>query len=178
MSLIWPVIIIIVSLLSVYYNLITVPNSEKMADRQLTFITINTVFAGFSFTALGLLLGLSSEKLIERIKNTSIVMDKVKKILISCVYFIVSVIISMFFILGLDKIIFINKMICEVIYVLGAGTMIVGIGYFICCVYELYDLVRRIYDFNKDSNKQLKKAMEEAEKTKQKLHRVDLYNDE
>lgn len=46
-------------------NFITIPSLEEMASRQIDYITISTVFAGFSFTALGLLLGLSSEKLIE-----------------------------------------------------------------------------------------------------------------
>lgn len=182
MSIIWPLLIIFISLLNIKYKFIAIPNSEEMVDRQIAFTTISTVFAGFSFTALGLLLGLSSEKLIDRIKNTSIVMDKVKKILISIVYFIVAVVVSLFFILGLDEAIFINDNIYEVgtsfIYVFGVGSMIVGIGYFIFCVYELYDLVKRIYNYNKDSNKQLKSAMEEVENSQKKLRQVDLYSEE
>ncbi len=178
----WPLIIIFISLLNLKFNFISIPNSENMADRQIAFTTISTVFAGFSFTALGLLLGLSSEKLIERIKNTTIVMDKVKRILTSIVYFIVSVVFSLFFILGLNEVFFpageIYDNATSILYVLSVGTMIVGMGYFVCCVCELYDLVKRIYDFNKDGNEQMERAMKEVDKAKEKLRQVDLYSEE
>ena len=62
-------LLIVLAFLNIKFSFIIIPDSNDMSSRQIDFITIGTVFAGFSFTALGLLLGLSSEKLIERIKN-------------------------------------------------------------------------------------------------------------
>lgn len=170
-------ILIILALLNTKFLFISVPSSKEMSDRQVDFITISTVFAGFSFTALGMLLGLSSEKLIEMIRNTSIITSKVSRIITSIIFFILSVMISMFFILGLNDSIFgntsyFNNANCF-IYVLGIGYLILGIIYFICSVYELYDLISKIYYFNnKNVSNQISKAKEEMKNCNKKLENV------
>ena len=63
------IVLVILAVINTKYQFIIVPSSSEMVQRQIDYVTISTVFAGFSFTALGLLLGLSSEKLIERIKK-------------------------------------------------------------------------------------------------------------
>lgn len=170
-------ILIILALLNTKFLFISVPSSKEMSDRQVDFITISTVFAGFSFSALGMLLGLSSEKLIEMIRNTSIITSKVSRIITSIIFFILSVMISMFFILGLNDSIFgntsyLNNANCF-IYVLGIGYLILGIIYFICSVYELYDLISKIYYFNnKNVSNQISKAKEEMKNCNKKLENV------
>ena len=47
--------LLIVSFFNVNIGFIAVPTKIDMVSRQIDFITISTVFAGFSFTALGLL---------------------------------------------------------------------------------------------------------------------------
>ena len=84
------VLLVVLATLNLKFNYIEIPSSDDMVGRQIDFITISTVFAGFSFTALGLILGMSSEKLIERVKNTNIISDKVDRIITSIVFFIMS----------------------------------------------------------------------------------------
>ncbi len=159
-------IIIFVSFINLKISFIRIPDPKDLVDLQVDFITISTVFAGFSFTTLGLLLGLSSEKLIERIKDTSIVSRKVDKMMTSITYFLISVFVSLIFILGVNESIFGNLPIFDginsLLYVIGIGYLFFGIVTFIISVYGLYDLIKRIYQFNR--NKSLQK-IEAARKT-------------
>lgn len=175
-------ILSILALLNIRFSYISVPDSNSMSDRQIDFITISTVFAGFSFTALGLLLGLSSEKLIERIRNTSIIAGKVNRIITSIIFFILSVVISLYFVLGINESIFGNTSLLDganrFIYVIGVGYLISGIAYFVYSVYELYDLIKRVYSFNRSNiSSQIQKAKEEMEKNKEALEKAN-YDEE
>lgn len=146
------IVLVILAVINTKYQFIIVPSSSEMVQRQIDYVTISTVFAGFSFTALGLLLGLSSEKLIERIKNTTIIMKKVNRVVMSIVFFILSVSISLIFILGIDQIISIGEnrqiYLSYGLYFLSIGYLIAGICYFVYSVKELFDLIKRIYDYN------------------------------
>lgn len=170
-------LLIVLAFLNIKFSFIIIPDSNDMSSRQIDFITIGTVFAGFSFTALGLLLGLSSEKLIERIKTTSIITNKVNRIITSIIFFVLSVVISLFFILGLnvsmfEKTSFFDK-VNSFFYVIGVGYLILGIIYFSYSVYELYDLIKRVYDYNQSNvNIQINKAKEEMENNKKALRNV------
>lgn len=175
-------VLVTLASLNIKFSYIAVPDSNSMSDRQIDFITISTVFAGFSFTALGLLLGLSSEKLIDRIKNTSIIVDKVNRIITSIIFFILSVIISLFFVLGINESVFGNNSLLDVanrfIYVIGVGYLISGIAYFVYSVYELYDLIKRVYSFNRSyTSSQIQKAKEEMRKNKEALKKAN-YDEE
>lgn len=170
--------LLIIALLNVKYEFIVVPDCNEMSDRQIDFITISTVFSGFSFTALGLLLGLSSEKLIDRVSNTSIISNKVDRIITSIIFFMMSVIISLFFVLGLNESIFTNDKAVfitnNLAYALGVGYLIAGIVYFMYSVYELYDLIKRIYSFNKsNSNTLIEQAKVEMERTKETITKAN-----
>mgnify|MGYP000429850175 CR=1 FL=1 len=170
-------LLIVLAFLNIKFSFIIIPDSNDMSSRQIDFITIGTVFAGFSFTALGLLLGLSSEKLIERIKSTSIITNKVNRIITSIIFFVLSVVISLFFILGLnvsmfEKTLFFDK-VNSFFYVIGVGYLILGIIYFSYSVYELYDLIKRVYNYNQSNvNIQINKAKEEMENNKKALRNV------
>lgn len=175
-------ILVILAWANIKFSFISVPDAEDMTDRQIDFITISTVFAGFSFTALGLLLGLSSEKLIERIKNTSIITNKVNRIITSIILFILSVIVSLFFILGINESIVkelsLQDSVNNFIYVIGVGYLIFGIIYFTYSVYELYDLIKRVYSFNRSNiSSQIEKVREEMEKNRKALEEAN-YDEE
>lgn len=175
---IFSILLLIIAVGNIKLDFISIPESTEMISIQMDYITISTVFAGFSFTALGMILGLSSEKLIEKIKNTNIIMDKVGRIILSIVFFILSVSISLIFVLGIndfwgkyEKIIPITD---NILYILGVGYMIIGIGYFVYSVYELYDLLKRIYGYNKiASTKKIEAIKDEMERTRQKMREVE-----
>ena len=158
-------------------GVIVIPDSDHMVDRQIALITISTVFAGFSFTALGLLLGLSSEKLIEKIRRTDIIIKKVNRIVMSIVFFVLSVIVSLCYILGIQEFLFVDTEYYDVanaiIYVVGIGFLIFGIGYFVYSVVGLYDLISRVYMYNDiEAEERIKKAKQEIEKNADKLKSV------
>lgn len=146
-----------IAVLNIKYHFILTPKDKELIDRQIDLITISTVFAGFSFTTLGLLLGLSSEKLIELIKNTSIMIKKVGRITESIIFFIASVILSLIMMLGLERKIFTEQKELEnsetFLYVMCIGYLIAGVCLFVYSVYELYDLIKRIYRYNNQENK-------------------------
>lgn len=172
------ILLLIVAVLNIKWNFIAIPVIGEMVSRQIDYITINTVFAGFAFTALGLILGLSSEQLIEKIKNTRIIMDKVRRIIWSIVFFMLSVVISLIFVLAPNPISNcpenITTIINNALYVLGVGYMIVGIGYFVYSVYELYDLLKRIYGYNKNTtNRKISLAKEQMENTRRKMRKFE-----
>ena len=56
----YSILLLVIAGVNIKLNFITIPSSEEMASRQIDYITISTVFAGFSFTALGLLPGIIS----------------------------------------------------------------------------------------------------------------------
>lgn len=170
----YSILLLAIASVNIKQHFIAIPSTKEMASRQIDYITISTVFAGFAFTALGLLLGLSSEKLIEKIRNTNIIVDKVKRIISSIVFFMLSVAVSLFFVLGLNSSLIANKNILlvvdSVLYVLSIGYLIGGIVYFIYAVYELYDLIMRIYDYNKkEINHRISIAKAELEATRKKM---------
>ena len=132
-------LLLVISGVNYRHNLIIIPKGDAMVSRHIDFITISTVFVGFSFTALGMLLGLSSENLIEKIKNTCILMDKVGRIICSIVFFIISVAISLLFVLGVNPSNFMSEdkglLLDGMFYVWCVGCLIVGIFYFIYSVF-------------------------------------------
>lgn len=181
MVIIYSISLLIIGVVNIKLKFIAVPSTADMIPRQIDYITISTVFAGFSFTALGLLLGLSSEKLIEKIKNTNIILDKVNRIIGSIVYFILSVIASLFFVLGLNSVLTSNKYILTIVdsilYIFSVGYLVGGIVCFIYAVYELYDLIKRIYSYNKkEINKNIVIAKAEFEATKKKMRDAEEKN--
>lgn len=153
--------IIAAALINHQVSIINIPIRSKMEDYQIDYITISTVFAGFSFTILGIMLGLSSEELIKRISGTEIIINQVKNIVTSIVLFIASVAVSIIFVLGLDKSIIraLNKhgyccmeaivTVDSILYIVGLGCLISGIIYFAISVRDFYKLIVHIYSFNR-----------------------------
>jgi hypothetical protein len=147
---------VIFSWINEKYHLI-VTSYTDMIGYQFNVFTICTVMAGFSFTSLGTLLGLSSEALMEKLKNTTIIINKSQRIVGSLLCFCGSGLISLFFVIGLDSLlsralikIGINngQVLINFIFLLGLAFLGAGIVYFIWSVYEIYDLIVRIYSCN------------------------------
>jgi len=172
---------VIFSWINEKYHLI-VTSYTDMVGYQFNVFTISTVMAGFSFTSLGTLLGLSSETLMKKLENTTIIINKSQRIVGSLLCFCASGLISLFFVIGLDNLlgralmkIDINnwQMIINFIFLLGLVFLGAGIVYFIWSVYEIYDLIVRIYSCNAKKYKameieykeEIEKAMERHKST-------------
>ncbi|SEI54473.1 hypothetical protein SAMN02910453_0768 [Lachnospiraceae bacterium A10] len=168
---IWTLIIVILAFTNLFFNFISIPKPEDTIELEIDFITISTVFIGFAFTSLGILLGLSSEKLIQRIKDTKIIIRKVARIIESIIFLMISIAVSLYYVLGLDML-FGNDSIelsnvNKVVYVIGLCFLVIGIIYYAASIYELYDLIKRIYQSNID-----KKVIESNDRAKEQMERA------
>ena len=109
-------------------RLINMPDPQQMEDFQFNLITVSTVFAGFSLTVLGMLLGMFSEPIVEKLQDTNIITRKSSKLMNSVIAFCGSGIISLLFIVRFDQFIngdgieLFNKII-EYFFVLGIVLM-------------------------------------------------------
>lgn len=183
-TIIYAALLSVIGAINYHYCFIRITEIDELTNLYTTFITISTVFAGFSFTALGLLLGLSSETLIQKISNTSIVIKKIQNIIFSIVFFVISSVLSLVSILKLDSEIvncietYFKIKILENVnnfeYIFNVGFLLLGIFYFAFSVYELYDLLKRIYSYNSaESQMMIKAAKKELERNRNKLHEDD-----
>ena len=137
------------------WNYFVIPAQNKMIDTQSNLFTICSVFAGFSFSMLGLIMGIFSEKIIEKLKGTTLIQRKCTHIVQSIIYFCISGFISLLFMLGFN--IYISeltgedRLIDNILYINGIGFLLLGMIYFIRAVKNLFEIIEKIYTFNEKS---------------------------
>lgn len=163
------------SFINIRYKIITIPNGQNLIDRELDYITISTVFAGFAFTTLGLLMGFSSETYIKKIRNTNIIPKKVNSIIVCILYFLFSVVASLVVVLDFGKIFGKYKLIINHFsYIMSIGYLVMGMIYFSFSVKFLANLISRIYNYDKKAvEKEMDAAKEQLENTRRKLENMN-----
>lgn len=143
-----------------------IPDSTEMVDFQFGIITVSTVFAGFSFTVLGMLLGMFSETVSKKLQNTSIVTNKSKKLKKSITHFCVSGLLSLVFILGIDQSIILipryGSYIVECLFLLCIFCLISGIIYFINSTMGVFYLISQLYGYDKKIYDEKRKNYEDT----------------
>lgn len=163
-------ILIFGTALNLIFNFFYFPCDSKMIDYQFNFFTSITVLAGFSFTALGILLSLNSDYIMKQLKNTSILSSLYLNLLKSICFLICSSVISLTFIwnvLGFRK-------IRLALYSIECFLVVLGIGYFLMAIFVMGEILKRMFPKNKiqrDNNKEKfnqakKKVKERREKIK------------
>lgn len=149
------IIFSVVAIMNKGQHYFSIPEQEKMIDTQTNLFTICSVFAGFSFSILGLIMGVFSEKVIEKLKGTTLIQRKCNCIMQSIIYFCTSGFISLIFILGfniyLEGIIYKGEIVNGVLYINGIGFMLWGMIYFIAAVKNLLLIIEKIYGFNNET---------------------------
>ena len=134
----------VVSMANLKWNYFVIPAQNKMIDAQSNLFTICSVFAGFSFSMLGLITGIFSEKMIEKLKGTTLIQRKCTHIVQSIIYFCISGFISLLFMLGFN--IYISeltgkeKLIDNILYINGIGFLLLGMIYFMWAVKNLFEI--------------------------------------
>lgn len=167
------VIIIIIALVNDYVPLVFVPDKEMISEFQTTIITISTIFAGFSFTTMGMFVGFSTEDLIKKVSNTNIMYKKIERVLTSIVFFLLSCVASLSFIFNMSFLsVNIRDGFHEMAYFLGTGYLIVGIIFFSYAVRELAELLKLIYQYKQKNNVNINQINESLNKAKEKLKDV------
>lgn len=150
------------------YNFIILPDKEDIVDYQFNLFTVSTVFAGFSFTVLSLLLGLNSEKTIEKLQGTSLMCRNGEKIFKSVIYFCSSCFISLLFVLRINE--FIEKIfqslkwkfdISLFLFISCITFLVLGIVYFLKSMNVVLQIVFKIYGYNDKQYKEKRGVLDE-----------------
>lgn len=151
---------------------ISVPEAELMTDFQFNLFTVSTVLAGFSFAVLGILTGLHSEELIQKISDTSIVSKKSETIKKSIFWFCFSCAISILYVVGIID--FIDGKVQKIsisnyMFIYCVLSCAMGLIYFLISTYGVYNLIERVFGYNKKAAKKEKKEFfEEIQRIKEK----------
>lgn len=151
--------LIVVSVTNNFLGIIRIPNECKMESFQFDLFTICSVLAGFSFTVMGLLAGILSEELVEKLKNTTLITNKSELILKSIICFGIPSGLSVLFFTG------IIDWLCELInlyfimdflFVTQVICILVGFFYFFRATRGIYLLIEKIYGVNEIEMKEKK----------------------
>lgn len=170
---VWIVVLFVLKILDDKYRLIYFPSN--MLDFQFNMLTISTVLIGFSFTVMGILFGFSSNELIKKLENTDYMQKNVNALMNSIAFFILSIVVSFVFVLGLNESI-VNRMlqainlnvsIDKLLFLWNVSLLGVGFWYFIKELKELSTLLQFIYKVkNKISKEQVKEFEDALDKSK------------
>lgn len=170
-------------------QILAIPMVENvMKDYQFNLITINTVFAGFSFTVLGILISLASTEMMQRLKETTILIKQCENIADSIAMFIISSISSLWFITGMYstgmyrlcariKIEKLHSYIVEMLYTFEIGYLMYGILLFIVSVRGMVILMKKIFEIDiKNGENKAKRFLKAAENQKDNLKKYQEQN--
>lgn len=162
------------------YNVIAMP--EDMIEYQFNVVTIVTVFAGFSFSVLGLLISLASTRLMKKLEQTNILSNNCRIIIYSIVMFMVSFFMALYFLLGIDQFVLntfkevdMIKHINNQVYVVGLEYLITGVMFFLVSVHKMSYMVSNIFA---DVQKAADKKVQAFNMAKEKLKSCERAGDE
>lgn len=178
------VVLFVIGTLNMKWKVIQVP--DKMDNFQANIMTVSTVFAGFSFTVLGIVMGMSSEKIIEKVKETGVMKRRCDIIAKSIIAFVVSSSLSLFSILKLDQSIIMRFLtyykielsyayVKNQLWIIEIGFLIIGIILFVRAVYEMVFLINIIFNVNAEN---ARKKIEEYKKAENNLKSKIVDNEE
>lgn len=170
-------------------SIVNVPGENSMLDFQFNIITIVSVFAGFSFTVLGLLISMSSTDAMEKLRETNILSNSCKVITNSIIFFLLSLFVSLYYVLGINN--YLRKLvravkgsialfeqIDQILFLYGILLMIIGILLFALSVYKMVVLMNYIFNDNKKRVQKTLKDYEAAvENFKRKKEKEDMEED-
>lgn len=175
----------VVYMLNRQFDFFSIPQSESnMKSDLFDIITVCSVFAGFSFTVLGLLISLSSTKTMEVLKETTIMLRHCNIVADSIVMFIISTLISLMIVfVAYSKFVVdicskfllfdLHEAIRQFLYMICVGYLVYGIILFIISIKNMIVIMKKI--FEEDIAKGKKKAedfMKIAEKQAQDLEKI------
>ncbi len=177
---------IVIYLINVHLNFLSIPQSDKdMKEYEFDIITVCTVFAGFSFSVLGLIISLSASKAMDRFKETNILLTYCNVVTDSIVMFVISTFVSIFIILTAYssfilqickeiKLFDIHDSMVELLYTVSIGYLIYGIILFAISVKKMVMLINKV--FEEDIEKGRKKAdnfLKAAQKQQDKMSKYE-----
>lgn len=160
------ILLVILSIIFLRFNIIRIP--ETMINTQFNLLTVSTVFAGFSFTVLGLIISLSNTSVLESLKETSFLRSYCSIVVRSIACFLISVAISLYFILEIyiwvESIAKknIEKYVVNIPYVLGILFLLLGIILFCKSVCKLVHTMNKNFEINEKKGQEKVKKFQDA----------------
>ncbi len=158
------IIIIIVTLLFshiiLHFGIIYVPNIDNLIGMQFNLLTVSTVFAGFSFTVLGLIISLSDTSVLKNLRETSFIRSYCDTVIKSIVFFMISIVSSLYFIFGINSWIEnytkgdTSVFSTDYPYIFGLLFLIYGIILFCKSVYKVSKTMNAEFKINEDKGKE------------------------
>lgn len=165
-------------------GLLSIPiKEEDMKNYQFNLITIDTVFAGFSFTVLGMLISFASTEMMQQLKETHILTNQCNNIADSIIMFIISSIISLWFIFAMYsnaiywicdniEISQLHIKIVEILFTLEIGYLLYGILLFVISVKGMVMLMRKIFEKDiRNGESKAKKFLMAAEMQRKNMNK-------
>ena len=142
-------------------------------DFYFNMITLNSVLAGFAFTNLGVLLGVASTETVQKISNTDIMKRKNDKLMISIIFTVAAMLLSLLFVVDLGSLVimFLPLLVVQIVanglYIASIIMMVIGIVYFVKSIIEISQLLDTVYrNRSKLTNKQIENIHSELRKDK------------
>lgn len=116
-------------------------------EYHFNIITVNSILSGFSLTNLGVLISVSSDQLIEKLKGTDILIKRNILISYSIIFGAISIFISLLFVLNFELAInnIVIELIHEFLFALEICSLILSIIYFLLSLRKMIQLLSYIY---------------------------------
>lgn len=127
-----------------YLFLITIENTTNY---HFNILTINSILSGFSLTNLGILISISGDQLVEKLKGTDILIKRNILISQSIIFGAISIFISLLFVLNIN--INISKkvasILCDYFFFIEVFSLFLSITYFLLSIIKMIQLLSYIY---------------------------------
>lgn len=125
-------------------NCTKIINLYDDVDLHYNIITINAVFAGFLFTAVGLILSLLSSKSVKRLWNNGYMDGMYHAVICSIILHIISLVVGIFIVFKFS----LSQKIKTCLFITEIALLLLGIILF---VYSIVKLVQAINEFKSDT---------------------------
>lgn len=117
---------------------------------QLSLFVVSSIFVGFSTTALEIFSVLSSHKMVVKVAQTSIMLEKVNRFIKSLRCMSVSMIIFLSSILGVFDFLKISRLLL----VVGLLLFFLGFVYYVIASYDLIKMLKILYSIDEEKKRQ------------------------
>jgi hypothetical protein len=122
-------------------------NVGNESDYHSNILTINSVLSGFSLTNLGILISISGDQLVEKLKGTDILIKRNTLISHSICFGAISIVASLMFVLNIniEKFPAVTEFIYGYLFIIEITSMLLSITYFLLSVKKMIQLLTYIY---------------------------------
>lgn len=140
------VIIFAISIILTFVNdkikILCIPNAKDMNSYLFNLFTVSTIFAGFLFTSMGLLLSVCTEQIIRKFEGTDILLSKIRSIINGIIFFCIAGIIALISIAGIFSRI---SVLSDFFYISVLMNIAFGIYWFVVSTYNVYQFILRVF---------------------------------